>query len=230
MMRDLGAQPASSPLDLPGVLDLGVVALASGKLRVAYAMAEPPAGWVEALRRAAGVGMTPVALVPKGYAGEAKGMLEVELAVDEQLGALRVARVLGRIAEALGLEGEVEAWRLYDEEVVLDLASQRMWVVGVAVTLSDKSWRYVEYLAKSGGKAVTTKEIGQDVSRSDYPDVSARKARRAVEKQVRQALVAAVADAGVAERLFASEGRLGVRFGVGLRVIGAKSESVRTAV
>jgi hypothetical protein len=221
MMRDLGAQPATSPLSLPGVLDLGVVVLASGKLRIVYAMAEPPAGWVEAVRRAAGVTMTPVVLVPKGHAGEARGMLEVELSVGEQLGAERVGRVLGRIAEALGLEAEVEACRRYDEEVVVDLASQRMWVVGVLVTLSDKSWRLVEYLAKNAGKTVTTKEIGNYISRSEYPDVSARKARAALEKQMKRVLAASGADISVVERLIVSEGRLGVRFGVGVRVIGA---------
>jgi DNA-binding response OmpR family regulator len=171
--------------------------------------------------------MTPVVLVPKGHAGEAKGMLEVELAVGEQLGAERVGRVLGKIAEALGLEAEVDPWRLYDEEVVLDLASQRMWTEGVEIALPEKSWRYVEYVAKSDGKAVTTKELGNYVTRGDYPDASARKIRAAIEKQMKQRLAAAGADGSVAERLIASEGRQGVRFGVSVRVLGGKSDAYR---
>jgi hypothetical protein len=227
MMRDLGAKPAPVPLALAGVLDLGVVALASGKLRIVYAMAEPPAGWVEALRRAAGVAMTPVVLVPKRHAGDAKGMLEVELAVSEQLGAERVGRMLGKIAEALGLEAEVDPWRLYDEEVVLDLASQRMWTEGVEITLPEKSWRYIEYLAKSDGRAVTTKELGTYVTRGDYPDASVRKIRVKMEEQMKRQLSAAGADTSVAERLIASEGRQGVRFGVSVRVLGGKSDAYR---
>jgi hypothetical protein len=233
MRKDLGAQAAPAPaatIGIAGVLDLGVVTLASGKLRVVYAMAEPaaPGGWVEAVGRACGVGMTPVVLVPKGHAGEARGMLEVEIDVAEQLGARSVRRVLGRIAEALRIEGDVEPCRLYDEEVVIDPATQRFWVTGVPVALSDRSWRYVEYLSRTPGKTVTTKEIGLHVSRSGYPSVSARKARAAVERQVRQSLEAAGADVSVVERLIVAEGRLGVRFGVAVRVIGGKSGATRS--
>jgi hypothetical protein len=118
---------------------------------------------------------------------------------------------------------------LYDEEVVIDPATERFWGTGVLVALSDKSWRYVEYLARAG-KAVTTKEVGLYVSRSEYPDVSARKARVALERQVRQALEAAGADVGVVDRLIVTEGRLGVRFGVSVRVLGRKSSTHRTEV
>ncbi len=112
---------------------------------------------------------------------------------------------------------------------MIDPATERFWGTGVLVALSDKSWRYVEYLARAG-KAVTTKEVGLYVSRSEYPDVSARKARVALERQVRQALEAAGADVGVVDRLIVTEGRLGVRFGVSVRVLGRKSSTHRTEV
>ena len=39
--------------------------------------------------------MTPVVLVPKGHAGETKGMLELELSLREQLGAVPLDKALG---------------------------------------------------------------------------------------------------------------------------------------
>jgi hypothetical protein len=212
---------------LDAVLDLGVVTLASGKLRVVYAMAEPAAGWVEAVRRASGVGVTPVVLVPKGHAGEARGMLEVEIDVPEQLGARNVARVLGRIAEAL--ESDVEPFRLYDDEVVIEPATERLWVTGVLVPLSDKLWRYVEYLARAG-KAVTTKEIGllpvalgipgrlgsKGTNRRRTADTSGARSRRRRRRRGRPA------------HRHRGPARRALR--VGVRVLGSKSSTHRTEV
>jgi hypothetical protein len=45
---------------------------------------------------------------------------------------------------------------------------------------------------------------------------------------VRQSLEAAGADVSVVERLIVAEGRLGVRFGVAVRVIGGKSGATRS--
>lgn len=219
MMRDLGAHPASAPLVLAGVLDLGVVTLASGKLRIVYVIAEPPAGWLEALRRAAGIGMTPAVLVPKGHAGDANGMLEIELAIGEQLGAERVGRVLGRIAEALGLEKEVEAWRLYDEEVVVETAKERAWISGVSIAFNEHRWRFVHYIAKKQGAVANAKDIGASISKSAYPDVVARRMKAQVERQVRRELEAAGVDTGIADRMIVGEGRQGYRFGVSVRVV-----------
>jgi hypothetical protein len=214
MMRDLGAKPAPVPLALAGVLDLGVVALASGRLRIVYAMAEPPAGWVEALRRAAGVAMTPVVLVPKGHAGEANGMLEVELAVGEQLGAERVGRVLGKIAEAVGLEAEVLAWRRYDEDLVVQAATQTAWLTGIAVPFRDRAYGLVLHLAKRGG-LTATKDLGASISSAGAPDVTARKARAEAEAAARRAGV----DAGTVKRMIVVEGRKGYRLGVSARIV-----------
>jgi hypothetical protein len=217
MMRDLGARAAPSPLS--GVLDLGIVTLPSGKLRIVYAMAEPPAGWVEALRRAAGMGMTPVVLVPKGHAGEAKGMLEIELSLREQLGAVPLGRALGRTAEALDLAAEVDPPKLYDEEVIVETATERTWVVGVPIAFNEHRWKFMHFLARRGGAVSAAKDIGASISKSAYPDVVARRIKAQIERQVRAELRAAGVDAGVADRLIVGEGRLGYRFGVGVRVL-----------
>jgi hypothetical protein len=218
MRKDLGAKPVASPLDLPGVLDLGVVVLASGKLRLVYAMAEPPAGWVESLRRAAGVGMTPVVLVPQGHAGEAKGMLEVELTVGQQLGAERVGRVLGKIAEALDLVHEVPAWMRYEEDVVIEIAPQRVWIRGVLVPLSDAPYRLLEILSREA-RVVPTKELGAKLSAGGYPDEAARRIKMKLEAQVSACLKRA-GDPWDARQIVVTEGKKGYRLGVSVRLVG----------
>jgi hypothetical protein len=220
MRADLGAAAPdpSSAIVIDGVLDLGTVTLASGKIRFVYAMGTPPRGWLAAARRACGLGVTLVVLVPRGHGG-AEGVLEIELDVAQQFGARPIGRVLGRAAEALGVEKEVEPWRLCDEEVVIDLGGESLWVAGVRVALTDMPWRFVEFLARRGGKVATTKEIGQYLSRSEYPDVAARRTKADVERRVREKLEAAGADADVALRLIVADGKRGYRFGVSVRVV-----------
>jgi hypothetical protein len=219
MRKDLGAHAAPAPLGTAGVLDLGVVTLASGKLRVVYAMAEPPAGWVESVRRASGVGVTPVVLVPKGHAGEARGMLEVEIDVAEQLGARSVGRVLGRIATALGVEKDVEPWRVCEEDVLVETNTDRVWVKGVSIRFNEQRWKYLNLLAQKGGVVAAARELGSAISKSGYPDVVARRMKIQVDRQVRRELEAQGADASIVERMIVAEGRLGYRFGVSVRVV-----------
>ena len=183
------AEPRAGPLVWPlTVVTRGVVSLKSCKLRIVYAMAEPPAGWVDAVRRAAGVKATPVILVPQGHAGEANGILDVELTLVQQFGAARAGRVLGKIAEALDLAGEVDAWMLHDEEVVLDPANERAWVTGVPIALNEHRWAFVHFLAKKGGAVAASKEIGEAISKSGYPDVVARRMKIQIDRQVQRDL------------------------------------------
>ncbi|MGO8993771.1 MAG: hypothetical protein ACLQVI_10620 [Polyangiaceae bacterium] len=219
MTKDLGARAAPQPLAIAGVLDLGVVTLASGKLRVVYAMAEPAAGWVETVRRASGVGVTPVVLVPRGHAGDARGMLEIEIDVAEQLGGRSVGRVLGRIAEALGIEKEVDPWRVSDADVLVDSRTDRVWVKGVSIRFNEHRWRFVSLLARKGGAVAATKDIGAAISKSSYPDVVARRMKRQVDRQVRRELEAQGEDASIVDRMIVVDGRLGYRFGVSVRVV-----------
>ncbi len=133
--------------------------------------------------------MTPVVLGPKGHEGEAKGMLEVGLSVDEQLGARRIGRVLGRIAEALDVGDEVERWRRHDEDIVIDAATESVWVTGVRVPFRGRAYGLVLHLAKAAGAVVATA------------------ARRAG------------IDEETVARMIVVEGRKGYRLGVSARVV-----------
>ena len=221
MRKDLGAVAVGRPgaIEVEGVLDLGVVALPSGKMRFVYAMGAPPRGWLAGAVKACGIGVTLVVMVPRGRGGEVDGAVVIELDVGEQLGVKRIGRALGRAAEALGVGHEVEACWLYDEEVIVDRAARKVWVTGVLVGLSEKAYRFVEYLALHAGRPTTTKELGSYVSSSGYPDDAARRIRGEVERQVRRSLEGAGADVAIVERLIVAEGKLGYRIGVGVRVV-----------
>ena len=219
MTADLGAHAAPTPLAIAGVLDLGLVTLASGKLRVVYAMAEPPAGWVETVRRACGVSVTPVVLVPKGHAGEARGMLEVEIDVSEQLRG--AARRAGARANRGGARRSRARWSrraLRRGRSSIDPATERVWVTGVCIRFNEQRWQLVSVLARKGGAVATTKDLGAAISKSSYPDV-ARRMKIQVERQMRRELEAAGADASIVDRMIVAEGRQGYRFGASVRVL-----------
>jgi hypothetical protein len=225
MRADLGAAPAAaaSAIAVDGVLDLGVVALASGKLRFAFAMAAPPRGWLASVRRACGIGVTPVVLVPRGHAAGIDGVAVVELDVPEQLGVAGAGRALGRAAEALGVPHEVERWRTCEEDMVIDAAAETVWIAGTAVALSDNAYRLLVLLARAG-RVVATKALGARISASGYPDEVARRAKRQLEKDAGAALAAR----GVAwpvERLVVAEGKKGYRLGVAVRLVEAQGAS-----
>jgi hypothetical protein len=221
MRADLGASRVdkASALAIDGVLDAGVVSLASGKLRFVYAMGAPPRGWLETARRACGIGTTLVVMTPRGHAGapEMDAVLAVELDVEEQLGVRRVGRALGRAAEALGVASEVETWRTCEEDVVIEVATESVWICGVPVALADQPYRLLELLAKSG-RLVATRELGTRLSSGDYPEEVARRVKMKLEAQVSECLERA----GVvwdATRMIVTEGKKGYRLGVSVRVI-----------
>jgi hypothetical protein len=66
---------------------------------------------------------------------------------------------------------------------------------------------------------IPAKELGSHVSRSEYPDVAARRAKADLERQVRASLEEAGADAEVAGTLVVTEGRRGYRLGVSVKVV-----------
>ena len=103
--------------------------------------------------------------------------------------------------------------------MIVDAAQRKVWVTGVLVGLSEKAYRFIEFLARRPGAPTTTKEIGAYVSSSGYPDDAARRIRADVERQVRRSLLAAGADEGVVERLIVAEGKLGYRIGLTVRVV-----------
>jgi hypothetical protein len=223
MRRDLGTEPGGAKATATSsVLDLGALPLGRGRVRFFYLVSAPPEGWATGVRQACGVGTTPVILVPEGRA-LVKEMAQVELDIFEQLGAAPLASVVARTAKVLGIEQDLEPWRLAEEVLVVDTATQRVWVLGVLVTLlSENSYRFVEYLAKKSSiapRVIPSKEIGAHVSRSDYPDVAARRAKAEVERQIAGSLVAAGRDASIAKTLVVVEGRKGYRLGVTARVV-----------
>jgi hypothetical protein len=218
-IRDLGAARAEAPLGIAGALDLGVVALPSGKIRFVYLMSEPPAAWQDMVRRSCGLGVTPVAIVPRGRGVPGSGIMQVEVDLAQQLGASDVGRVLGRAAEALGVGSEVEAWRRFDEELVMEEEARRVWLSGTLVRLKDRAFGLVLALAKSGGKVVATKDAGIRISGAGSPDVTARKAKAEAEQQIAEALEASGADTEIVGRLIVAEGRRGYRMGVSVRVV-----------
>jgi hypothetical protein len=122
--------------------------------------------------------------------------------------------VLGKIAEVLGLEKEVEAWRLYDDDIVVEAATQRAWVTGVLVPFRERAYGLLFHLAKRGG-IVATKDIGASISAAGAPDVTARKAQLEARAAARRAGV----DAGIVAKMIVVEGRKGYRLGVSARVV-----------
>jgi hypothetical protein len=219
MSANLGSSRAggAAAIAADGLLDLGTVTLASGKLRFVYALGAPPKGWLASVRRACGMGVTPVVLVPRGHDVGDAGFVVVELDVKEQLGARNIYRALGRAAEALDVANEVEAWRNCDEDVVIDAATERVWVRGVLVTLSDLPYRLILLLARAG-RVVATKDLGAKLSAGDYPDEAARRLKGKLESQVR-ACLRAEGDPWDVGQLVVTEGKKGYRLGVTARVI-----------
>ncbi len=73
----------------------------------------------------------PVALVPEGRR-MGRDVVELELAIGEQLGAMSVGPRLAEIARELGVEDEIEPWRLVDPDVrlVFHAKSERVWLDG----------------------------------------------------------------------------------------------------
>jgi hypothetical protein len=217
MRRDLGTEPGAAATPSP-VLDLGVLSSRRGRVRFFYLASAPPEGWAASVRRACGVGTTPVILLPQGRAAVSE-MAHVELDLFEQLGAAPLASVVRRAAKVLGIEEELEPWQLAEEVLYVDTVSQRVWVLGVLVRLlTENSYRFLEYLAKNASRVIPSKEVGAHVSASGYPDVAARRAKAEVERQVEGSLVAAGRDASIAKKLVVVEGRKGFRLGVTARV------------
>ena len=220
MRADLGAtrvDPANA-LTIDGVLDLGLVILKSGKLRFVYAMSVPPRDWLETARRACGIGVTLVVIVPRGHAQGLNGVLVLELDLEEQFGVKRIGRVLGKAAEALGVAGEVEIWRTCDEDVVIEAATQRVWIYGVFVPLAEGPYRFLEYLATNPGIA-RTKELGARLSHAaSHPEVVARRAKMKLEEELTRYLTRAHVAFDVS-KLVVTEGKKGYRLGVSARVI-----------
>ncbi len=146
-------------------------------------------------------------------------MLEIELDVQEQFGARGAGRALGRAAEALHVEAEVDPWRLHDEELILSIQQRRFWLNGLPLPLGDRPYECLAILARDPGRPHFSKDIGAKIAPSGSPDVTARKAKAEAERQIRKALDDAGLDGDLAEKLIVADGRNGYRLGVSVRVV-----------
>jgi hypothetical protein len=209
---------------VPGALALGALVVKSGRAHVYYAAARPPAGLVAAVRAACKLGATPVLCVPRGRRLPDEGIAQVELDLHEQLGvAATTSLVTGRVAVALGIEDQIDAWRLAeaDEVLVVHRKGKRVWLLGVELThLLEGTFRMLERLAIERG-AVEVRVLGAYVSNASDPDVVVRKRRARLVVQVQRSFAAAgaVLPAGLADELVVIDGRGAYRLGVGCKVI-----------
>lgn len=220
MRRELGAAPSGKAV--AGIVDLGVVKLASATLWFLYAMRAPEKDLARRIVDACKAGVQPVILVPAGR-HVSDGLREVELTLLQQLGVEGIGKVLGVIAEALDVAGEVEPWRVAEEPVVIDQATRRVWICGVLMTaLAERSYRMLECLALRAGELVPAKEVGAYIAgpRSSFLQI-ARQTRPDLLKRIAASFAAAGVEppAGLIEGLVVVEGKRGYRLGVGARVI-----------
>jgi hypothetical protein len=83
------------------------------------------------------------------------------------------------------------------------------------VGLSEKPFRFLEYLARHSEQLTPTKDLGAYVSSSEYPDAAARRIKGELERQLRAAGI----DDLLVDRLVVADGRKGYRLGVSARVV-----------
>jgi hypothetical protein len=199
MRVDLGTTVAAMRAPAPSsgaLVDLGVLPLTSGKIHFFYALAPPAKRAVADAARACPLGTTAVFLVPTGRPLVDGAARQVELDVRAQLGADSIAWVVARVAEELGVEGEIAPWRRAgDVAVVIERKTESVWIHGVLMSrFADNTYKLVLALAARAGAVVPTYELGSLVSKgAENPDVVVRKTRSSLGQRVR----ASYADAGV---------------------------------
>ncbi len=219
----MGLRPGSQG-SVPGVLALGALVVKSGRAQVYYAAAPPPPGVVASIRAACKLGTTPVVCVPRGKRLPDEGLAQVEMDLHEQFGvAGTTGLVTGRMATALGVEDEVEAWRLAapEEALVLDRKKKKAWLVGVELLLVEGTYRLLERLVIEAGRVVDVRTLGEYISAAaSDSDVVVRKRRVRLMAQIAKSFAEARRLLPKeAELLVLIEGRGGYRLGVGFRVV-----------
>ena len=226
MRASLGATKGGKVTLPPGVLDLGVVDLASVSLRFFYVVRavdeDKRAMLGRALRRAAGRAHA-IALVPEGRT--LGGVVEeTSLALAEQLGRGHVGHAVTRAANAMGIEDELEPWRWSsDARPLVFVASTRTFHFRrVRLLLSENRCRLLETLALAKGKSVDGNEVGAKVSPgAALVDQIARKTRSGLGEDLAKSFEAAgeAMPDGLAQRLVEQVGKGSYRLGVGCVVL-----------
>ena len=217
---------AGTLANVPGAIALGALVVKSGRAHVYYAAGGRRRASSRTVRAACKMGTAPVIVVPRGRRFAEEGIAQVEMDLHEQFGvAGTTGLVTGRVATALGVEDEVEAWRLAapDEVLVIDRKAKRAWLLGVElVHLLDGSFRLFERLGMEHGGVVDVRVLGSYVSSSaSDPDVVVRKRRGRLGAQIEKSFEAAgvLLPPDLVEQLVMIDGRGGYRLGVGCKVV-----------
>ena len=223
MMREaLRMTPVELDARVRGVIDLGVLATKHGRVRAFYALAHPPKDLLARIRRACRVGTTPVLFVPRGRTLVALGgILQIELAVAEQLGGAPLDGAFARMIEELALEDEIEVTpgaALKAPELVVEKKSRALRLLGVALdAVADSGFELLLFLAENAHRVVHNRELGSATSKATLnPDVVVRKVRSRLGAWIRASFRAARRDVpeGLLERLIEKVGKGGYRLGV----------------
>jgi hypothetical protein len=204
----------------PGVLAIGELAVAGGKIVVFMLVRAVADGEVVALvkrlRQACGRA-TPAIIVPRGRSlGGA--VAEVEVGPAEQLGVGDVAWVAGKIAEECGVGDDVGPWRFATAgaPLVLSVARGEAWYGRVRLLLTENQLAMLFALARAKGWMKST-ELGLKIApTAEHPDQIVRKARLTLGERI----AASFEEAGVAmpeglgETIVAFDRSKGYRLGV----------------
>ena len=167
----LGLEGPAAKLDEDGVLHCGRRALGPTHVLVFLPTRPIRPTTVERLRDLAGHGHA-LLVVPEGRK-EAHGLRQV--AMPKLAGPW--PPLLAEIARALKLESFVEAVALAppDARFVLHRATERMWLDGVACTVTERHFRLLEILIEREGSEVYTKDIADHVARGRAHEDTTRK-------------------------------------------------------
>ena len=167
----LGLEGPAAKLDEDGVLYCGRRVLGPTHVLVFLLTRPIRPATVERLRDLAGHGHA-VLVLPEGRMS-AHGLRQV--AMPKLAGPW--PPVLAEIARALKLESFLDAVALApsDARFVLHRATERVWLDGVACTVTERHFRLLEILIERDGREVYTKEIADHVARGHAHEDTTRK-------------------------------------------------------
>lgn len=187
----LGVSGGGVSWDGKEILDLGVIEVSDQRLRLAYALRQPPPAVGDIIRARAG-GAHAVLLIPTSHPDSselAKVMLDKPLPSRD--------RIIRDAIAACGLTAVVPAPFSAPDgaRLVVDTQRGQVWVDGIEVPglrSGTHPFRLVEVLARRCPEAVSRDEITAALSggRMDG-DTTARQAKAAAKKSIREALAAA---------------------------------------
>ena len=177
--------PASNGQEL---LDLGVVEVGTQRLRLTYALRQPPSGAGDALRRLAAAAHA-VLLMPTGQPDSSElAKVVLDRPIPKRLQVVRDA------VAACGLTESVSAVFTAPDlaRLVVDSKSGSVWIDGVQIdgfTLGTQPFRFVEMVARQCPTVVPTNALVKELSEGRQDgDTVVRHAKLAANKLIRAAM------------------------------------------